>query len=273
VSLRTFNRNFKGRSGTADAQVYLVSPETAAVSALTGEITDPRSAGEIPDRDYAPFIKPDDSFIIPPLPQAEAEKIEIIRGPNIKPCPRPRPLPENLRCRVLLKAGDNITTDHIMPAGQEVLPLRSNVPEISKYVFRNLDPGFYDRARAAENGVILGGHNYGQGSSREHAALAPMYLGVRAVLVKSFARIHKANLINFGILPLIFAKAEDYDLIQEGAELELLDLPASLDRGRPIPVRCGELSFEAAWELSRRDVEALKAGGTLAGAKSGSGRP
>ncbi|MDR1894632.1 MAG: aconitate hydratase, partial [Spirochaetales bacterium] len=145
VSLRTFNRNFKGRSGTADAQVYLVSPETAAVSALTGEITDPRSAGEIPDRDYASFIKPDDSFIIPPLPPGEAEKIEIIRGPNIKPCPRPRPLPENLRCRVLLKAGDNITTDHIMPAGQEVLPLRSNIPEISKYVFRNLDPGFYDR--------------------------------------------------------------------------------------------------------------------------------
>ncbi|MDR2185940.1 MAG: aconitate hydratase [Treponema sp.] len=234
VSLRTFNRNFKGRSGTSGAMVYLVSPETAAAAALTGCITDPSSLSFI-RRETRAFLSRDERdnmgmLIPPPAPEAAAE-ILIERGPNIKPCPGPRAAEDSMDLPVLLKAGDNITTDDIMPAGAKVLPLRSNIPEIAKFVFTQLDPGFWERARNAGSGLILGGVNYGQGSSREHAALAPMYLGIRAVLAKSFARIHKANLINFGILPLVFADPGDYDRIAQGDLLEFRGVRSFLEAG------------------------------------------
>ena len=221
VSLRTFNRNFQGRSGTQSAQVYLVSPEVAAVSALKGVITDPRKLGSPPSIDLPETYPVEDSMLIPPLSADKGEKAEPIRGPNIKPVPLKGPLPKQLKGRVLIKVADNATTDDIIPAGARVLPLRSNVPAISEYVFERLDPSFAKRAKESKGGFIVAGHNYGQGSSREHAALCPMFLGVQAVIAQSFARIHLANLINFGILPLIFKEEGDYQVLEQGDEIEI----------------------------------------------------
>ena len=270
VTLRTFNRNFKGRSGTADAEVYLVSPETAAASALTGVITDPRDIEGVVKKDYTGFIEIDDNMVVPPLSEAEASKVEIVRGPNIKPCPKAEPMAENLSASVILKTGDNITTDHIMPAGSKILPLRSNIPEISKHVFEALDPEFHLKAQKAGNGIIIGGENYGQGSSREHAALAPMYLGIKAVITKSFARIHKANLINFGIIPFTFANPADYDKISEGDQIEIADLKsevASSQRLKAINKTNGE-EFEIVHDLADRQLDVITAGGLLNYTKS-----
>ena len=215
VSLRTFNRNFLGRSGTKDGQVYLVSPETAAASALTGYITDPTTLPPIAQPQQPDRFRINDDGIIAPLPAAEAEAAEVLRGPNIKPFPETSPLDDHIEAAVILKVGDNITTDHIMPAGSKVLPYRSNVPKISEFCFSVVDETFAARAKEAGKGFIVGGSNYGQGSSREHAALAPLYLGIKAVIAKSFARIHAANLVNAGILPLIFENPDDYDEVKQ----------------------------------------------------------
>ena len=219
VSLRTFNRNFTGRSGTKDGNVYLVSPETAAFSAITGYITDPLGLDVLQTRDVSRYYTVDDSAVLEPLPSAQAADAAVLRGPNIREFPRSRPLTDTLSAETVLKVGDNITTDHIMPAGAKILPYRSNIPRLSEFCFAVCDEKFAERAKAAGDGVIVGGSNYGQGSSREHAALVPMYLGIRAVIAKSFARIHAANLINAGILPLTFADPADYDLIAQGDRL------------------------------------------------------
>jgi aconitate hydratase len=221
VSLRTFNRNFQGRSGTQSAQVYLVSPEVAAASALKGVITDPRKLGPPPSVELPEIYPVEDNMVIAPLSPDRGEMIEMIRGPNIKPVPLKEPMPKQLKGRVLIKVADNITTDDIIPAGAKVLPLRSNIPAISEYVFERLDPSFAKRAKESKGGFIVAGHNYGQGSSREHAALCPMFLGVHAVIAKSFSRIHLANLINFGILPLIFKEEGDYQGLEQGDEIEI----------------------------------------------------
>ena len=266
VTIRTFNRNFEGRSGTKDAKVYLASPEVAAACAITGKITDPRDLGLKPITIAMPekFLI-DDSMII--SPSKEPEKVEILRGPNIKPLPTKDAMPDVLAGKVLIKVGDNITTDHIMPAGAKVLPLRSNVPAISEYVFEQVDNTFPKRAKEWGGGFIIGGTNYGQGSSREHAALAPMYLGVKAVITKNFARIHLANLVNFGILPLTFVNEGDYDLFEQGDEIELnvkeLDgktlMLRNKTKGKEVPVTT---------PLSPRDIEVVRAGGSLAHVKS-----
>ena len=231
ISLRTFNRNFEGRSGTRDAQVYLVSPEVAAASALFGCVTDPRTLGDYPSVALPDRFRTDDSGILLPAPSEQADAVEILRGPNIKPFPETRPLPDCIDAPLTLKVGDNITTDHIMPAGAKILPYRSNIPYLSRFCFAVCDETFPERAKAAGSSFIVGGANYGQGSSREHAALVPLYLGVRAVIAKSFARIHAANLINAGILPLTFENPDDYNRLFPGDRLSLRGLSASLDRG------------------------------------------
>jgi len=263
VSLRTFNRNFKGRSGTETARVYLVSPEVAAVSALKGVLTDPRSQGLPPSIELPGSFMVEDNMIQPPLPLDLAEKVEVIRGPNIQPLPLKGPLPPRLQGVVLIKTSDNITTDDILPGGAKVLPLRSNIPAISEHTFERMDPFFVKRTKQSEGGFIVGGNNYGQGSSREHAALAPMFLGIKAVIAKSFARIHLANLINFGIVPLTFKKEEDYEAISQGDEIELEagDLMADeitlMNRTKGKRVLLG-------LPLNERERRIVKAGGTLA---------
>ncbi|MBQ7757345.1 MAG: aconitate hydratase [Oscillospiraceae bacterium] len=266
ISLRTFNRNFEGRSGTKDGQIYLVSPELAAASAVAGVLVDPRSLGDMPEFKLPEVFEINDNMIVPPVDEKDMDSVEILRGPNIKPFPATTPLDDSIEAACSLKVGDNITTDHIMPAGAKILPLRSNIPAISKHCFAVCDEAFPERALSLGKSIIVGGSNYGQGSSREHAALAPLYLGVKAVLVKSFARIHRANLINAGILPLTFVNEADYDKISQGDELCLADVRKNVidgvtelcvvnkTTGAEIPVLC---------ELTGRTKDIVLAGGLL----------
>lgn len=265
VSLRTFNRNFEGRSGTADAGVYLVSPETAVAAALTGEITDPRLLGEMPEIKMPTVFKIDDTAVLSPEREETAQEVDILRGPNIKPFPTSKKVLDSLNAEVSLKVGDNITTDHIMPAGAKILPYRSNIPHLSQFCFGVCDKTFPERAKELGESIVVGGINYGQGSSREHAALVPMYLGVRAVITKSFARIHVANLINAGIIPLTFKNADDYDKINEGDKLSLNNIYDGMDKG--IIVLKNETNgeeIELVCNFTDRQKSILKAGGLLA---------
>lgn len=265
VSLRTFNRNFEGRSGTKDGKVYLVSPETAVAAALTGEITDPRLLGKMPEIKMPDAFRLDDSAIIPPADEETAKTLEVLRGPNIKKFPDTFPQENDLTAPLILKVGDNITTDHIMPAGAKILPYRSNIPHLSQFCFAVCDETFPERAKAAGRSVIVGGSNYGQGSSREHAALVPLYLGVRAVVAKSFARIHVANLINVGILPLTFKNPDDYDKLSMNDVLTFSDVHSGMDKG--VIVMKDETtgqSFDLCCSFTERQKDILKAGGLLA---------
>lgn len=264
VSLRTFNRNFLGRSGTADGQVYLVSPETAVAAALTGEITDPRLLGEMPKITMPEKFLIDDSAVIEPASAEDAANLEILRGPNIKPFPKELPQEDSLTAELALKVEDNITTDHIMPAGAKILPYRSNIPHLSQFCFGVCDTTFPERAKALGKSIIVGGSNYGQGSSREHAALVPMYLGVRAVITKSFARIHVANLINAGIMPLTFKNPDDYDKLTQGDKLTLSNVFSGMDKGEITlknETTGEEISLVAVF--TERQKAILKAGGLL----------
>ncbi|MBR4206903.1 MAG: aconitate hydratase [Clostridia bacterium] len=265
ISLRTFNRNFEGRSGTRDAQVYLVSPEVAAASAVAGVFSDPRELGELEIKPMPETFRVNDNMITPPASPKDAEKIAILRGPNIKEYPKTEPLADHLTAECSLKVGNNITTDHIMPAGAKILPLRSNIPEISKHCFEVCDESFPSRALALGKSIVVGGSNYGQGSSREHAALAPLYLGVKAVIVKSFARIHKQNLINAGILPLEFTSDEDYENIRQGDILAVEDLRDQVRAGGAVKVKnlTRGREFETKCELSPRMRDILLCGGLL----------
>lgn len=290
VTLRTFNRNFKGRSGTADANVYLVSPESAAAAAITGVFTEAEKLDYV-DPAYVDGVRvsmldgkdsrlssedvlaaaQNRGMMIAPLPLEEAQKVEILRGPNIKPCPKCRDYEPKLTLPVRLKAGDNVSTDDIMPAGAKVLPLRSNIPEISKFTLTRLDETFYTRSEAENfaNCIVVGGENYGQGSSREHAALGPMYLGVRAILTKSFARIHKANLINYGIIPMNFVNPADYDIINQGDILELTNIEEALNTGCEFEIKCNGKIIKATNDLAARSREILKQGGLAAYTRNG----
>ncbi len=271
VSLRTINRNFKGRSGTADTKVYLSSPEVAAATAVTGVITDPRDLGTpIQIEELVEYIV-DDSMVLPP--SKEPEKVEVIRGSNIRILPSMGPLPDTLSGEVLIKVGDNISTDHILPAGAKTLSLRSNIPAIAEYAFSGIDPEFAKRAKARDGGFILGGNNYGQGSSREHAALAPRYLGIKAVIAKSFARIHRDNLINFGILPLILVDEGDYEVIRVGDMFELKDIRNILKKGDPVLLRniIRNIQVKAYHNLTSRQIDIILAGGLLNYTKEGYG--
>ena len=265
VSLRTFNRNFEGRSGTRDGQIYLVSPETAAASAIAGVFTDPRTLGAMP-----PYIMPEkfhinDNMVTPPASPEEAKNVEVLRGPNIKPFPVNTPLAQSIEAKVSLKVGDNITTDHIMPAGAKILPLRSNIPTISRHCFTVCDESFPKRAEELGKSIVVGGANYGQGSSREHAALAPLYLGVKAIICKSFARIHRQNLINNGILPLEFVSEADYDRIGQGDELVIENIRSVIENGSDIVVknRTNGAEIPVKCELSERGRGMILAGGLL----------
>ncbi len=265
VSLRTFNRNFEGRSGTADAKVYLVSPETAVAAALTGEITDPMLLGEMPEIVMPKEFRIDDSAVLTPASVEEAKELEVLRGPNIKKFPDSKPQGDTLRAELVLKVGDNITTDHIMPAGAKILPYRSNIPHLSQYCFGVCDSTFPERAKAAGESIVVGGTNYGQGSSREHAALVPLYLGVRAVIAKSFARIHAANLINAGIMPLTFANADDYDKLAQGAMLSIRGVYEGMDAGQMVLVdESTGMQIPLSCSFTERQKAILKAGGLLA---------
>ncbi len=259
VSLRTFNRNFLGRSGTKDAQVYLVSPETAVAAALTGCITDPTTLGAAPEIHLPEQFKIDDSALLAP---SQDGNVEVLRGPNIKEFPKSKAFSDELQAELVLKVGDNITTDHIMPAGAKILPYRSNIPFLSQFCFQVCDASFPERAKAAGDGIIIGGSNYGQGSSREHAALVPMYLGIRCVIAKSFARIHVANLINAGILPLTFQNPADYDLLSEGSRLTLKNIKAGMASGT-IPLSDGNHEIPLCCQLTQRQQDILLAGGLL----------
>ena len=264
VSLRTFNRNFLGRSGTKDAQVYLVSPETAVAAALTGTITDPQTLGPMPAVTLPEQFRIDDSAVLPPAPADEADAVEVLRGPNIQPFPQSRPFADTLTAELVLKVGDNITTDHIMPAGAKILPYRSNIPKLAEFCFTVCDPTFPARAKAAGDGIIVGGSNYGQGSSREHAALVPMYLGIRCVVAKSFARIHAANLINAGILPLTFENPDDYDALQPGARLRIDDIRAGMAAGSlTLTDTAAGKAYSVVCSLTERQQAILLAGGLL----------
>lgn len=265
ISLRTFNRNFEGRSGTKDAEIYLVSPEVAAISALKGVLTDPREIGDMPEFKMPDEFVINDNMIVPPADEKYMDSVEVLRGPNIKPFPKTSELAENLDCRCSLKVDDNITTDHIMPAGAKILPLRSNIPAISNYCFTVCDEKFPERAKEYGESIIVGGANYGQGSSREHAALAPLYLGVKAVLVKSFARIHRANLINAGILPLTFKNEADYDKISLGDELKIDGLAEKIKNSEDIVIenKTNGEKIECSCELTDRTRDIILAGGLL----------
>ena len=266
VSLRTFNRNFLGRSGTKDAQVYLVSPETAAASALTGFIADPTTLAAMDKINLPEYFHVDDSAVL--APAEDGASVEVLRGPNIKEFPKSRPFADELGAEAVLKVGDNITTDHIMPAGARILPYRSNIPYLSKFCFEVCDPDFPERAKAAGDGIIIGGSNYGQGSSREHAALVPMYLGIRCVIAKSFARIHAANLINAGILPLTFENPDDYEFIAQGDKLKIKNIKEGMAAGK-VMVCIGDKEISTLCNLTDRQQKILLSGGLLNYTKEG----
>ena len=265
ISLRTFNRNFEGRSGTADGQIYLVSPETAAASALAGVFCDPTTLGEQPEIVMPEEFLINDNMVAAPAAVEDMDSVEVLRGPNIKPFPATEPLADSIEAECALKVGDNITTDHIMPAGAKILPLRSNIPAISNHCFTVCDKDFPSRAKSLGKSIVVGGSNYGQGSSREHAALAPLYLGVKAVLVKSFARIHRSNLINAGILPLTFANEDDYDEISQGDVLSMPDVKQAVKAGDDIVITNKTTGREiiAKCELTDRTRDIILAGGLL----------
>ncbi len=266
VSLRTFNRNFEGRSGTADGKVYLVSPETAAISAITGVLTDPTTCkDDISVTLPKSFIINDNMIEMPAETPEEAAAVEVYYGPNIKPFPKTTPLADSIDAKAVLKVGDNITTDHIMPAGAKILPYRSNIPHLSQFCFRQCDENFAEHCKEAGSCIIIGGNNYGQGSSREHAALVPLYLGVKAVITKSFARIHKANLVNASILPLNFVNAEDYDKISVNDELSLPAIKAELKAGKEITLKnvTKNEEYKLICDVSERQIDILTAGGLL----------